>query len=985
MFTIQVTIHSDRFKLSPQARRKIHRKGEEIVENARVLFKNLESIDGPPEISRFVAAAKACGRAGDLETGMRIHSRAIKEGLIQSNRFLANTLLDMYAKCGRMDRAREIFDGLERRCVVSWTALILGYVQNGESELGLELFSRMEREEKEEGGVKPDARLFYAAVKACVDLVTEHYDDKDSHGCGTKNKFVQGKQVKLWCLEKGKLLHDKLSRIGLEEDIFVTGSLVDLFARCGSMADARRVFDGIVQHSVLSWNAIIAGYAHSGELERCFWFYGRMQQEGSKLSALRIGARIHWQLVESGYERDVFVASTVVDMFAKCGSMARAREAFDRIAKPCLVSWNSIMMGYAQGGEGKRALEFFYRMDGEGLTPDARSFVAALKACANLAAAAKEDEDSDDATLLLCVEKGGDLHSRAEKHGYTSNIYVANVLIDMYTKCGSLDEARKVFDKMIHRSVMSWNSIIMGYAQAGDVETALNLFSKMQEQGIQPDARSYVATLKACSSFAEGDVIESQPAKLWCLQKGSEVHRQLEVTEAASDIFVSSTLVDMYSKCGDMAMARKVFDRMSDPNVVLWNVMITGYAQNSSGSSSEEAVKLFTRMQLEEGFEADNITLVAALKACGSLGALNTGKEIYRAIVELETGLEHDQLVVASLIDFYGKCGSMVEAQQVFESVPSVRKNTVTWNSLIAGYTHQADVHSALELYERMKGDDKRPAVNGVTFLCLLNACSHAGLVDKGQKFFAAMVSLHGITPGIEHYTCLVDLLGRSNHLDEALTVLREMPLRGNKTIWMTLLSSCRKWRNVDIGTVAFKKILEIDNRDSAAYILMTNLYASAKRWDESVHVEMMRMNAGALKKPGESWWIDSHGKVHKFVAGDNRHPQSEQIFGKLRLMFLKLREQGYLPDLNSVFRNISDEEKESALFQHSEKLAICCALINSAAGTTVRITKNLRVCDDCHKATSYISKLERRTIICRDASRFHVFQDGKCSCDDFW
>ncbi|XP_024514951.1 pentatricopeptide repeat-containing protein ELI1, chloroplastic-like [Selaginella moellendorffii] len=665
----------------------------------------------------------------------------------------------------------------------------------------------------------------------------------------------------------------------------------------------------------------------------------------------------------------------------RCGSLVDARRIFDTMPHHSLVSWSVLIGGYSQNGEGSLAVELFLRIQEEGsCQPDSMLFVAALNACSSLAV--KDDcHDREDKSTSngIWLEKGKSIHDQLRKDGHESNLYVANSLVDMYSKLGSVEDARIVFEGMVCRNVVTWGALILGYAYNGQGETALAMFSRMEEEGCDPDSQVFIATLKACIDIGEkevGEMVKGKVVKTASLEKGRVLHAKLSLRGYEAEIFVANTLLDMYCKCGSMVEARRVFERMPSHSLVSWDTLINGYSQSDEG---ELALELFKRME-DEGFVADTRLFMAALRACGSIAALEAGRRIHAQVSG--SLLETDVLLANSLVSFYAKCGSMDDAKQVFDSIG--QKDMVSWTALIAGYSHQGDSKQVFELFERMQKERVKP--NGVTYLSVLTVCSHAGLVDQGKRCFEAMNTVHSISPSLEHYICVIDLLGRGNQLEQALSALESMPYKPTLVAWRTVLSAARKWKNVSVGRLAFESILRLDDKDDAAYLLMANTYAAAGLWEDFARVEAMRKEARCWKKLGQSWWIDSAGKVHRFVVGDTTHHQSEQILAKLGELQSRIKEEaGCTPNLDCVVRALPDNEKESALCGHSERLAICCALINTQAGTAIRIIKNLRVCEDCHRITSIISKLERRAIICRDAVRFHLFEDGCCSCREFW
>ncbi|XP_024524782.1 pentatricopeptide repeat-containing protein At3g49170, chloroplastic-like [Selaginella moellendorffii] len=823
-------------------------------------------------------------------------------------------------------------------------------------------------------------------------------------------------------LEGGRELEKSAASQGQDASVYVAAALVSMYARCGSLIDARRVFEARETRDTRTWNALLLGYVNNGMGVAALELFERMvsdgcapdsrtfvaaakacgisaaaelaeqqQQQGFKAAikakkSLETGVAIHGQARTKGFDTDIYVANTLVGMYAKCGDMAAARDVFDSIQQPSVVSWNALLLGCVENGEAELALQLYEEMviGAEAPPPSAETYVAALKACVALGAEER------------CLKVGRSIYSLALASGCMSNLYVKSTMIDMYARCGSLEDAKKVFDSSPQHNAVTWNALLFGYVENGRAQGALELFARMKsstKDGARcaPTSRTYLAAVMACAALAaqeEATEVEiGRFARLQSLERGRALHREAVKVVGAdldSSVLFSSALVDMYAKCGSMVDARRVFDSVAPAkrDVVLWTGLIRGYVNSGE---SERALELYSRMAGDQGSHAgispSPQTYGALLKACGSVNALEAGEQIHAQIVGL---LDKNPILVTCLIDFYGKTGRMAAARKVFDQWISVTKHDIAaWNAVIAGYSLQGDALAVFEMLERMEEEDGLEP-NGVTFVSVLSACSHAGLVEEARKYFAAMSNKHGISPGREHYVCMVDLLGRANRFGEAVNVIESMPMKPDAIIWKTLLGACRKWKNVAVGEVAFESLVELDASSAAAYVLMANIYSSTGKLDERSKVLARRNVAKAWRKPGKSWWTDSSGRVHSFLVGNTTHEQIGEIRAKLEELVARMKENGYAADVESVLKDVSDGEKEDALCQHSEKLAVACALINSKPGSVVRIAKNLRVCQDCHKATAIISKLEEREIVCRDASRLHIFKGGQCSCGDY-
>ncbi|XP_024544673.1 pentatricopeptide repeat-containing protein At3g26782, mitochondrial-like [Selaginella moellendorffii] len=815
-------------------------------------------------------------------------------------------------------------------------------------------------------------------------------------------------------LDFGRKMHDHAIQSGMIADIYIASTLVDMYAKSGSMADARSVFEHISSPNVVSWTALMLGYAENGQAEESLDLFHRMEFTGClpnsrafvaaikacsllsakedgklvdgkvvKVECLEKGLEIFSRAAKAGYDRDTFVENCAIDMFAKCGSLRMARQVFDKMVTRSVVSWNALMLGYAENGGGDLALELLDSMRAEGICePNRVTILAALKACASLAA--KEDGRlvEGEAVKMNALEKGMAVHSEALKIGCELDTFVGNSLVDMYASCGSILDARRAFDRTRWQTVVSWNSLLMGYVENGKAGLGLRLFELMQQEALcSPNRVTFLVALKACAWLAANEdatQLDGKAAKQGVLEKGSAIHSQAASYDYETDNFIASSLIDMYTNCGGLAQAQSVFDKLPVRCLVTWNALILGYVESGEAGSSLE---LFMRMR-EDGCTPDSVTFIAVLKACAGVAALEAGKfvcgEIYKA------GVEKEHAVSTGIVDLFGKCGNVDEAEESFVSTDV--RSTIAWTALLAGYSRQGNTRYAFQLFQAMQEENVLP--DGITFLCLLTACSHAGLVERGRRYFEAMRSRYSIEPGIEHYHCMIDTLARTNKLSEALDMVKAMPYRKTPVAWMTLLGACKKWKNLEVGKLAFESLMELDDRDVAGYMLMGSIYGSLGMWEEQSKIETMRTSARVLRRQGQSWWTDPRGVVHRFSAGDTSHyPQGEEIKALLKKTMARIKkEAGYVAHLASVsHHNICDEAKEDALCGHSEKLALACALLNTRPGGTVRIIKNLRVCDDCHLVFCAVSAMEARRILCRDSSRFHVFGDGKCSCANFW
>eukprot|EP01018_Ginkgo_biloba_P039546 Gb_03570 [translate_table: standard] len=761
-------------------------------------------------------------------------------------------------------------------------------------------------------------------------------------------------------LPEGKRVHARMLTSGFETSTLLPAKLISMYAMCGSVMNARQVFDKTPEPNVFIWNAIIRVYANNELCDEALTLYYQMEPAGvqpdkftfpcvlkacASLLVLEEGKVIHEYIIANRFESDLFVGNALVAMYAKCGSIEEARRVFDEMHQRDVVSWNTIITGYTQIGNFDEALELFFQMELTGIKPNLVTIASVLPASAGLAN----------------LDQGKEIHNYIIVSGYRTDIFVDNALIDMYGKCGSIGFARQLFDKMSKRDVVTWSSMIAGYTQNGHGEEALKIFRQMLMGDVKPNSVTIVSVLPACSNIE-------------ALEQGKEIHGYIIRRGLDFRVTVGNSLVDLYAKCRIIEIARIVFDKMCERDVVSWNAMITGYAQNGY---SDEALKVFRQMEVA-GVKPDSVTIVSILPACADLAALQQGKEIHVHIIR--NGFELHVSVENALIDMYAKCGSIQVARHVFDKMP--QRDVVSWNSMIAGYGMHGYGVDALAVHYQMQRACIEP--DYVTFIAVLFACSHAGLVDEGLQCFDCMSRDYNITPRIEHYACLVDLLGRAGQLDEAWELIEKMPFDPDAGVWGALLSACRIHRNIELGEIAAEHLFELEPENPGYYILLSNIYAAAGRWDGVGKVRTMMKERGVKKRPGCSW-IEFNNRIHAFLVGDKLHPQADKIYAMLERLAEQMKESGYVADKNFVLHDVEEEEKEYILCGHSEKLAIAFGLINTRPGTAIRITKNLRVCGDCHSATKFISKIVGREIIVRDAIRFHRFRDGMCSCGDYW
>ncbi|PSR87944.1 Pentatricopeptide repeat-containing protein [Actinidia chinensis var. chinensis] len=581
--------------------------------------------------------------------------------------------------------------------------------------------------------------------------------------------------------------------------------------------------------------------------------------------------RIHASLIRHGLDDHPILTFKLQRSYSSLNRLDYSVAVFNSTGNPDVFSYAAIIHAHSVKNLHQQALDFYVQMLTNYVDPNSFTFSAVLKSCP--------------------LQLGKTIHSQTLKFGIDSDTYVRTALVDVYARGGDLASARNLFDTMPERSLVSWTAMITCYAKHGDVDEA-----------------------------------------------------------------------------------RLLFDGMEERDVVCWSVMINGYTQHGRPN---EALALFRKM-LGLKVKPSEATIVAVLSACGQLGALESGRWVHSYIVN--NAIRFNVHVGTALVNMYSKCGSLEDASLVFDAIKD--KDVVAWNSMIVGYAIHGFTEDALRLFTTMCGRGVHPT--DITFIGILSACAHAGLVSEGWRFFHLMKGEYGIEPKIEHYGCMVNLLGRAGHLDEAYELIQNMKIDPDPVLWGTLLGACRLHNNTGLGERICELLVSRNLAHSGTYILLSNMYAAAGNWDGAVRVRTMMKDSGVQKEPGCSS-IEMNNKVHEFLAGDMKHPKTKEIYTMLEEMNRWLESHGYTPQTDTVLHDIGESEKKKSLEVHSEKLAIAFGLITTQPGATIKIVKNLRVCSDCHNVTKLISKITGRKIVVRDRNRFHHFVNGSCSCGDYW
>ncbi|GAB4849802.1 hypothetical protein Ancab_004600 [Ancistrocladus abbreviatus] len=897
-----------------------------LYQDAIELFHKMRSNDIDANAFVIASLVTVFNRSEDMvHEGFQIHGFVVKCGLI-SDVFAGTSLLHFYGTYGFLMEAQNFFKEMPQKNVVSWTSLMVGYSDVGWSEEVINIYQHMREE-----GFECNENTLTTVISSCGMLEDE----------------VLGSQV---------LGH--VIKSGFECKVSVANSLVSMFGNFGNLGDSFYVFYNMKEHDTISWNSIITAYAHNRLCEealRCFnWMLNAHDEvDAATLSSLLLacdslgmGRAIHGLLVKFGLNRNVCVCNTLITMYSCAGRSEDAAFLFREIRERDLISWNSMLNCYVRHGKCIDALQLFIQLLKTRMPVSHVTFATALAACAS----------------PEFITQGKAVHTLAIVAGFQDNLIVCNSLVTLYGKCGLMMEANQVFRTMPMKDIVTYNALIGGHAENEEADAALTAFCLMRRSSLPVN---YITIVNLLASF-------SSPYNLF--KHGMPIHAHLIHLGFESDEYVKNSLITMYAKCGDLDSSSFVFSRLANINSVTYNAMIAANARHGRG---EEALKLFMKMY-DARLDLDQFSFSSAFAATANLAILEEGQMLHALTIKL--GFDLNLYVTNAAMDMYGKCGEMNDVVKIL--APLEERSRLSWNILISAYARHGVFEKARETFHKMLELGLKP--DHVTFVSLLSACSHRGLVDEGLAYYASMTKEFGVPPAIEHCVCMIDLLGRSGRFSEADNFIKEMPVPPNGLVWRSLLSSCRIHGNLQLGQISARHLVELGPSDDSAYVLYSNVCATTRRWEDVENVRSQMEMSNIKKKPACSW-VKLKNNVSTFGMGDQSHPQAAQINVKLKELQKLIAEAGYVPDTSFALHDMDEEQKEHNLWSHSERIALAYALISTPPNSTVRVFKNLRVCGDCHSVYKYVSAVVAREIILRDPYRFHHFSGGKCSCDDYW
>ncbi|RRT68360.1 hypothetical protein B296_00036087 [Ensete ventricosum] len=796
----------------------------------------------------------------------------------------------------------------------------------------------------------------------------------------------------------GRRLHASLCLVQ-DRNPFVETKLVSMYAKCGSLEDSRRVFAGMRERNLFTWSAMIGGYAreqrwgevvdlffgmmHEGVLPDTF-LLPRILQACSNTGNLGTGRLLHSLALRLGLldsSKEARVSNSVLAMYAKCGELDSALRFFERMGRRDRVSWNSIISGHCQCGVHEAALRLFARMRAEGIEPGVVTWnilISSYNRSSNpdlamelmeqmessgiardvftwtsmISGLAQNDRMNEALDLfqemllsgvepngmtvasaisacasLQALDNGKELHSYAIRIGCIHSILVGNSLIDMYAKCARLEDAQRIFEEMAEKDVFTWNSMIGGYTRAGYCGKAYDLFSRMESSGVRRNVVTWNAMISGY--IQNGD--EDQAMELFHMMEIEGIRR----------------------------------------NTATWNTLIAGELQNGE---PDQALRIFRQMQAFS-VRPNSVTILSLLPACTNLLSVLKVKEIHSCI--LQNDLQLDISIANALVDTYSKSGDIEYARVVFNGLP--RRDLISWNSMIAGLVLHGCSHHAQDLFNQMKQEGIRP--NKAIFASVINACGLDGLVNEGKKLFSNMTEEYQLSPGLEHYTGMVNLLGRSGRLREASDLIENMPIEPDAALWNALLTAARIYGNIRIANLAATHLFKLEPRNPETLRLLSHAQALYGKSNDASKVSRSKKEGSVTESHG-CCWMEVKQKVITFSTGSQLTLNSECKLAEINSRIMDTNE--VIPDFDGTLLEI-EEDSEDIVGTHSEKLAVAFGLVNLPTFRAIRIVKSVRICTDCHTICKLISKLYKREILIKDPKSLHRFKGGTCSCRDYW
>ncbi|GLT93948.1 hypothetical protein SLE2022_117140 [Rubroshorea leprosula] len=621
-------------------------------------------------------------------------------------------------------------------------------------------------------------------------------------------------------------------------------------------------------------------------------------------------------------------------------SLAWTHQVLDEIPISDTFAWNNLIQTHLTSNDPLAVLSIYHQMLLHGVRPDKHTLPRVLTA----------------SRLSANFPFGKQVHAHTFKLGFSSDLYVITSLIEMYGRLDSVDTARWLFESAPARNSIAWTMIAKLYLIDNKPDLAIDIFNQIVELGVDIDPVVLATAINACSLLKS-------------LQQARKVHQIARKCGLECHVLVSNSLLKMYVECDNLEEAQAVFNAMPSKDIISWTEMIRAYRKTGGFN---ESLKLLRRM-ISSGVQPDSLTISSVLPACGRVQAHKQGKEIHAYL--LRNGIAMNVKVQNALMDMYVKSGFIELASNVFAGMRE--QDIISWTIMILGYSLHGRGELGVDIFCKIKKDSSIE-IDELTYAAVLHACSIARMVDKGRFFFNCIKK-----PKVTHCALMVSLLARAGLFNEARSFIEEYQIEKHVEVLRALLDGCRMHQQLKIGKQVIEQLCELEPLNAENYVLLSNWYAEIAKWDMVDKVRQMVRDMGLKPKRAYSW-IEFQNKVHVFSTGDVSHPRSERIYWELQCLMKKMEDERH--NCSSVFGlHDVDEERECLPTGHSEMLAISFGLISTQVWTTIRITKNLRVCQSCHDTAKVLSKMVEREIIIKDPNCFHHFKDGLCSCRDFW
>ncbi|XP_077214149.1 pentatricopeptide repeat-containing protein At5g39350-like isoform X2 [Tasmannia lanceolata] len=763
-----------------------------LDKEALEVFREILVMGLKPNVSTFVSIIPVCTHLGGPMVGKSIHGFAVKCG-VYLEESVVPALISMYAGCEDLSAAQILFGLLPARNVIAWNAMISACTQNRKFNEAFDVFRLMCQED-----MTPNLVTLVSILPSCGNLVNIQY---------------------------GESVHAYGMKIGLMQQVSIATCLMSVYAKLGDIDAARFLFDGMSKKNILSWNSIISSYIHNGLSDMGLVALHEMQLSGiipdsvtmvsilsacAQLGDLPSGKSAHAYCLRNGFSLNLNVLNALLALYSDCGQFSSSLELFHNIPIRNVISWNTLISGCVRNGDKGTAIACLRQMQQEDVRFDLVTVISILP--------------------IFCLAEdlveGTTIHGHASKTGYGSDVSLVNALISMYVNCGDLEAGQLLFDCMPFRSVVSWNALITGYRNHNLFREVMVLFDQMKFEDQKPNSVTLLNLLSICKSELQGKSIHAYAVRTCILESP-----------------LVTSLICMYDKFENINSCCKLFELADKRNVVVWNAMMSMYVK----SKRAERTLIYFHEMLWMETEPNSVTILALVSACVQLGSIELAECITAYIIC--KGFDKDIFVSNALIDMYARCGNILVAKKIFDSMN--KKDAVSWSVLINGYGMHGDGDAALALFSEMKCRGVRP--DEITFIGILSACSHSGLVDIGQMLFNSMMEEYHIIPRMEHYACMVDLFARTGHLDEAYDFIKRLPFKPSANILESLLGACSVHGNTELGEEIGRLLNELEPENSGSYVMLANIYSAAGRWIDASILRSDMEGRGLRKVPGFS------------------------------------------------------------------------------------------------------------------------------------